>query len=438
MLGYLGFAMCCWAYFELAQLATRTDFGALISFYTLAFIGLSGLYYSKLSWPIILLMGIVFRFIFWNHIPVWSQDFYRFLWDGQLHGLGINPYGFTPDALIQQVLAPHMQGLYDGMGALSQQNYSNYPPASQWLFALAAGLGGSALTPQLSILRIVAILSDVLCFWGLRKVLKTYKLPPHGAIGYYLNPLLIIEGTANLHTEGLMLAAVCWGMVFFNQKRWFASAFFWALSVALKLLPLLWLPLLLQHIDRKGGLQLIGYGAFITAMFWGGYMGLAEWTHYLQTLRLWFVNFEFNASWYYLIRAWGYQQTGYNIIQKLGEITPWMIASLALLFTLWPRRGKIQRLWQHALGLLSLYYFTATTVHPWYVIHLVFLGGLTHYRYPWLWSYTVAFSYIAYQETGVKEPVGLVWIEYTPVLGLLAWEWWHYNMRKRLTSVSLR
>ena len=294
---------------------------------------------------------------------------------------------------------------------------------SQALFALAAFIGGSSIIAQVNVLRSIVIAGDLLGAVGLKKLLQHFRLPKNHLTWYYLNPLLIVEGTGNLHGEGLMMGVVAWGLWLYYQKRWIWSGMTLALSVAIKLVPLLWLPLLLRQRSTKEALLLVGSGSGLSLLLWGGYLPWEAWEHYQQTLQLWFSNFEFNASWYYLIREWGYQQTGYNIIRKLGKITPWIMMGLVVLFTLWPQRGHTARKWELVLGLLSLYYFTATTVHPWYVIHLIFLGTLTLYRYPILWSYTVMLSYSAYGLSSVEEPFGLVWVEYLPVYGLLFWEW---------------
>ena len=48
----------------------------------------------------------------------------------------------------------------------------------------------------------------------------------------------------------------------------------------------------------------------------------------------------------------------------------------------------------------------ATTVHPWYIINLIFLGIMTGYAYPIVWSMTVFWSYSAYEVAVVQENMG--------------------------------
>jgi len=417
-----GIVLSTAAYWYLVQEVDRTDSLALFSSCAVAFTGYFCWIRQPLSFYTALFVGVGMRFIFWDSLPELSQDFYRFLWDGQLQKEGINPYAFKPIELIENRIGLVYQHLFEGMGSLSQQHYSNYPPASQWLYYLSARLGGTDLLTQIAVMRAFLIGGDIAAFVALRKILRHYRLPLHYALFYFLNPLLLLEGSWNLHGEGLMLAATAWGIWFYLQKRWWASGGFFALGVALKLLPLLWLPILLQPLKWKERGLLVGYGGLWSLLFWMPYFSIEYGNHFLESIRLWFSNFEFNASVYYLVREWGYYDKGYNIIRKLGKITPWVLTALVVLFSLWPQRGNNNRIWARALGLMSIYYMTATTVHPWYLLHLVFLGVLTPYRYAILWSATVLLSYATYADPNFVEPIWLVWVEYLPVYGLLLWE----------------
>ena len=214
----VGLFLSAGAYFSLAQLTDRSDFVALMGYSTLAFLGYYCLLRQSLPFIVLVVLGIGFRFFFWNSTPILSQDFYRFLWDGQLQILGMNPYANRPNALIGELNFPLFQMLFEGMGELSQQHYSNYPPASQWLFWASALWGGSSLMSQLAVLRSFLMLGDLIALLGLRKILRHYRQPQSLVFLYFLNPLLLLEGVGSLHGEGIMMAAVAWGIWFYLQK----------------------------------------------------------------------------------------------------------------------------------------------------------------------------------------------------------------------------
>ena len=74
------------------------------------------------------------------------------------------------------------------------------------------------------------------------------------------------------------------------------------------------------------------------------------------------------------------------------------------------------------LWVLTGYYFVSTTVHPWYVVSLLLLSIFTTYKFARVWSYTLIFSYLAYNQFSVHENGHILALEYLPVWAVLVWE----------------
>ena len=144
--------------------------------------------------------------------------------------------------------------------------------------------------------------------------------------------------------------------------------------------------------------------------------------NYSETIALWFVNFEFNASFYYIFRTIGYWVKGYNTIATIGKIIPILTILLVLFYSL-IRKNKVERqLLTNSLLFLTVYFLLSTTVHPWYLINLVVLTLFTRYRFAIVWSYFVVLSYFAYSQSPFKENNYLVVIEYAFVISCLLYE----------------
>ena len=122
-------------------------------------------------------------------------------------------------------------------------------------------------------------------------------------------------------------------------------------------------------------------------------------TNYAQTVGLWFQNFEFNASIYYLAREIGYLFRGYNEIAIIGKVLPILVFLFVISLALFKRQISTKILITHMLFAFSFYLFFSTTVHPWYMATLLILSVFTNYKFPLVWSFVIILSYLAYLTT---------------------------------------
>ena len=363
----------------------------------------------------IFIIGLFFRLLFLFALPELSQDFYRFLWDGNIQLLGINPYSASPNTLIDTAEFPLLEVFYNNMGGLSAMHYSSYPPLSQYLYQSVMYFNQESLLTATIVLRIWILFFEFIVFAFGVLILRMMQLPDKLIGWYFLNPLVIIEVSGNLHGEGAMLALCLAGIYFIFRKQLFWGAFFISLSIATKLIPLLLLPVLFYYLGWKRFLIFASLVLVFSLSLWLPFLESNHLQHYLQTVRLWFNTFEFNASSYYIVREIGYKIKGYNIIRSLGKITPLVVMGTILCFSFLRNNKSNQAVLKSMLLILSVYFFMATTVHPWYVISLVILGLFCGYLYPMIWSVTVFLSYSAYGEDSVKEIPLLIALEYLPV-----------------------
>jgi hypothetical protein len=78
-------------------LLERTDFLALLfSFGLLFFFTYKIIQTEKNNFNFLILISVLFRLLFFFSLPNLSQDFYRFIWDGRLILLGLNPFTNLP------------------------------------------------------------------------------------------------------------------------------------------------------------------------------------------------------------------------------------------------------------------------------------------------------------------------------------------------------
>ncbi|MBV6440539.1 MAG: hypothetical protein EPGJADBJ_02209 [Saprospiraceae bacterium] len=439
----------------------RSDFVPFITAYGAFF----GLYFwliffkknmnaAELRWYVAL--GIALRALLLFSIPNLSDDFYRFLWDGHLTVAGIHPFTHPPVYFIENHLLPEgvLPELFSKLN--SPEYFTVYPPVCQAVFALAAWLGQDSIWAGVVLIKLFLLVCEVGTIWGLgigdwglrivdygftdndikKSVPNSQSAIPNPQLLYALNPLIILEITGNCHFEGAMICFLVAGLRALGNKKIEWGALWWALATASKLLPLLFLPVVWRWLGwRKGAVFIAVFAGFcvvLLAPLWSVVPNI------LSSLDLYFRQFQFNASVYYLLRGFGFWVKGYDIGESLGPLLGMavLIGVLAI-----ASKTKPSRWWQSEragipfasaiLFALFLHLSFSATVHPWYITVPFAIGLLTHWRFPVIWTGVAALSYSHYAGGSFQENFWLIALEYSVLWLYILWETSPITPRRR-------
>ncbi|WP_108808974.1 mannosyltransferase [Aquimarina spinulae] len=427
-------------YWSFSYQLERTDFIKMISLWAaLFFVSYKIIQLNPGNWKLLAITALLFRIVFLFAIPNLSQDFYRFIWDGRMLLEGFNPYLSLPEVWIAQGDAPiaQAQELYTGMGTLNGSHYTNYPPVSQFCYFIAALFASKSILGSAMVFRILIILADIGTFFFGRKLLQSFNLPEKRIFWYILNPFIIIELTGNLHFEAVMVFFIIWSLYLLHKGYWYWAAVVLALSVSVKLVPLLFLPLFFQKFILNkhksfntssftiGLPKLLGFYSIVIGtclLIFAPFLSGEFLANFSKTITLWFQTFEFNASIYFIIRWIGFQVVGWNIIETTGKILPLVVIVILLGLTFFKNNRSTPQLITGMLLGICIYYFLSTTVHPWYIAVPLSLCVFTNYKFPIVWSFVVIFSYTAYLHPDFKENLWMVGLEYLFVFTIFSKE----------------
>lgn len=368
-----------------------------------------------------LITGVVLRAALLFGIPQLSDDIYRFVWDGRLLIAGYNPFDQLPSYYLDQNIPGVDAALFAELN--SSEYFTIYPPVAQSVFAIACWLFPKSVWGSAFVMKLFLFAGEVGSLYLLPRLLKKFQLPAKNVLLYALNPLIIIEICGNLHFEGLMIFFLLLAIWYLVQQKYDRSAVMMALSVGSKLLPLLFLPLLIKRLGWAksiryfiivGGSLLLLFAPLLSSVFL---------SNFSDSLDLYFRRFEFNAGIYYVLRWLGYQVVGYNIIGHLGPALA-LVVFAGVLYYAWKEKsaswGSLPR---SMLFVICFYLFCGTTVHPWYLSLPILLCVFTRFRFPVLWSGLIFLTYINYSYEPYWENLGMVSVEYVLVFGVLWWEW---------------
>lgn len=405
----------------------RTNFGFIAGFYTLAFVCYLLIIRERQTFKFKHLIAIAgaAQVASILYEPNLSNDYYRFLWDGEMAWNEMNVFDFKPNELTDKefMQSAYMQEIFAGMSDLSKQNYSCYPPVNQFYFIFSTAFS-SSIAMNVFLLKILIILTEIAGAIYLRKLFIHFKLKPSRIWILLLNPLLIIECTGNVHFEGVMLSLLVIAFYFLFVRNTITAATIFGLAVQIKLVPLLLLPFLLRFFGWKKALTFYCVTGLVVVILGLTQINSGNAFNFLQSLSLYFRVFEFNSFIFYNYLAIGNIFVEYNPIRIIGPILSCATMLAIVIYAL--RKKPIN--WQQLLNRMMFGFFIflimGSTLHPWYVLPLLTLSLFTNYTFPIVWSFLIFFSYFFYSVgNGSSFDVRLmVTIEYILLFGYLIYE----------------
>jgi hypothetical protein len=353
----------------------------------------------------LLLFSILVRGSYLWHTPIGSDDFQRYVWDGKVQSHGINPYRYAPNA-------EELQPLHAGPLPASVNHpdmKSVYFPFVQWSFWLAYQLTGELILGFKAIL----LLSECATILLVLALLGKLGLPRRLALLYALCPLPIFQFSLDAHLDGLGIPLLAAALLLFAGKGKTWSLFFLSLSISVKPVGLVLLPLwFLRERGVVARLRVLGLTAAVLGLQFLPYSfdvnpleGLATFTEH-----------------------WMFNGMAFSVIHAIvANNQTARIACAVLLAGMLILIYRTARHWidQAHLSVLALL-LCSPVVHPWYAAWLAVLVPAARRWSGVLLVSTVSLASVTaarYILTGewVESPAILV-LEYLPVLYFLAAE----------------
>ncbi len=338
-----------------------------------------------------LLVGLACRLLLLGTIPVFSDDIYRYRWDGRVQAAGISPYAYPPvaeelaflrDATWHRVTFPSLRTVY--------------PPLAQAAFRL-----GVAIEPHLLGQKLVFVASELVMVLCLLMVLRRRRRSPLWAVAYAWHPLPVLEIAGSGHNDALGVAMLWLGFAAWESRHRGGTAVAWAGALLAKFASVLLAPW--WWARRAGRGWLVVFLALAAGPFLAQPMAATAITESLSAMA---GRFESNASLYLLLaRGVGSPEVARIIAALCGGA-----------FVIWWGRRQADPV-RYFGGAFAAAALLSPVLHPWYLVWLIPLLCF----FPSLgWLYFSWASSLVY--TTWPTPTWVLWIEYAPLYVLLGVE----------------
>jgi hypothetical protein len=366
-------------------------------------------------------LGLAGRAALLPLLPYFSDDIYRYMWDGWVQLQGVNPFLYAPadEALASIRTVWHPLINHPTVPTI-------YPPGAQLAFRALAVLG-----PTIVVFKLAWVACDLGVAWVIDRMTRERQdaLP---LLLYLWSPLLIVQVAWSGHLEPLALLPLVLACLVDqragppgsdrrapSRRAGFTAGTLLGLAASVKLAPLAAVPALWRRRGWAAALSSVLVPLLLYALYAGAgptlFAGLREFAD----------RWEFNAGAYRILEA----ALGSVQLAKLAAAA--VVVAVALEAA--RRRWTLDRtlLWTIGVALLL-----SPTVHPWYVLWVLPFAALSRQR---AWIALTGLVFLAYWGLGAyrtsgvwRQPDWLPWLIYLPTWALLA----HDGLRAQRLSRS--
>lgn len=354
---------------------------------------------------VFLVVGIALRLTLIFIHPIGSDDYYRYLWDGKVMANGINPYRYAPaDSALSSF---HSQVFPSKINHADMKTI--YPPLAEMLFYASYKFGGESFIGLKSIL----LVFDLMTIWGIYLIIKKLGASGKNILIYALCPLPLYQFFIDGHMDGFGIPFLVFGILFYLKDKKLLSYFLIGLSICIKPMGLVLLPILF-FLEKEwlGRIKIVLIPALVCMLL---YLPFIFSGSPFQALVTFTENWTFNGI------AFDFLNLFFNDNQRARALCAILFVIFYLPIVL-SRKDILTKIYLSVFVLLIF----SPVVHPWYLSWLAFLlpirprwSGIVFVSLISLTSFTL----ITYQLTGIwKEYVWVLLLEYLPVLVLFVYE----------------
>jgi hypothetical protein len=331
-----------------------------------------------------LVLAAVWHFLFLRKPPGPDDDVHRYLWDGRVQRLGYSPYVLVPnDPALAELHTSETRTLNNPDLA------SPYPAGAQLFFRAVTAIHESVFAFKLAF-----VVCDFVIVFVLLDVLRSTRQGAHWVLAYAWHPLLATEVAGSGHID---IVGALWLLVSFAAllRRWRSvAAVAFGLAIAVKLLPIVLLPLYWKRIRvRDGGLAAIAVGLLYVPFLSHGRIPLGSLGTYVHSFR--------------------FNDPVFAVLERImsPQVAAGLVALVGFLAAIWMRRTCADTTPDAFAWPMAASLFCAPVIYPWYLLWLLpFLRSVSAIPIV-IWTVSIFPTYYVWHLRSLGRPWVLpVWI----------------------------